>query len=40
MAVLTILEYPDTRLRTKAKPVAAVDARIRRRIVATAVVKS
>ena len=30
MAVLTILEYPDPRLRTKAKPVVAVDARIRR----------
>jgi peptide deformylase len=32
MAVLTILEYPDPRLRTKAKPVAVVDARIRRLI--------
>jgi peptide deformylase len=32
MAVLTILEYPDPRLRTMAKPVAAVDARIRRLI--------
>jgi len=32
MAVLTILEYPDPRLRTKAKPVAAVDARVRRLI--------
>ena len=32
MAVLTILEYPDTRLRTRAKPVALVDARIRRLI--------
>jgi peptide deformylase len=32
MAVLTILEYPDPRLRTRAKPVAAVDARIRRLI--------
>ena len=30
MAILTILEYPDPRLRTKAKPVAAVDDRIRR----------
>ena len=30
--VLTILEYPDPRLRTKAKPVVAVDARIRRLI--------
>jgi peptide deformylase len=29
MAVLTILEYPDTRLRTRAAPVAAVDGRIR-----------
>ena len=32
MAVLTILEYPDPRLRTRAKPVAAVDARIRQLI--------
>ena len=32
MAVLTILEYPDPRLRTRAKPVAVVDARIRRLI--------
>jgi len=29
MAKLTILEYPDPRLRTKAAPVAAVDATIR-----------
>ncbi|TVP89281.1 MAG: peptide deformylase [Pseudomonadaceae bacterium] len=29
MAILTILEFPDTRLRTVAKPVAAVDERIR-----------
>ena len=29
MAVLTILEYPDPRLRTRAKPVATVDDRIR-----------
>lgn len=29
MAILTILEFPDTRLRTIAKPVAAVDERIR-----------
>jgi peptide deformylase len=29
MAVLTILEFPDPRLRTQAKPVAAVDDRIR-----------
>jgi peptide deformylase len=29
MALLTILEYPDPRLRIRAKPVAAVDARIR-----------
>jgi peptide deformylase len=29
MSILTILEFPDTRLRTKAKPVTAVDARIR-----------
>ena len=28
MAILRILEYPDPRLRTKAKPVAAVDATI------------
>ena len=32
MAVLTILEYPDPRLRTRAKPVVAVDARIRQLI--------
>ena len=32
MAVLTILEYPDPRLRTRAKPVAAVDARVRQLI--------
>jgi peptide deformylase len=32
MAVLTKLEYPDPRLRTRAKPVAAVDARIRQLI--------
>jgi peptide deformylase len=32
MAVLTILEYPDPRLRIRAQPVAAVDARIRRLI--------
>jgi len=32
MAVLTILEYPDPRLRTKAQPVAAVDTRTRRLI--------
>lgn len=30
MALLTILEFPDPRLRTVAKPVAAVDERIRR----------
>jgi len=29
MAVLTILEYPDPRLRTRATPVATVDDRIR-----------
>lgn len=29
MAILTILEFPDPRLRTKAQPVAAVDDRIR-----------
>lgn len=29
MALLTILEYPDPRLRTKAKPVAVVDDRVR-----------
>ncbi len=29
MAVLTILEFPDPRLRTRAKPVATVDERIR-----------
>lgn len=29
MARLTILEFPDSRLRTEAKPVAAVDDRIR-----------
>ena len=29
MTVLTILEYPDPRLRTRAKPVVTVDARIR-----------
>ena len=32
MALLTILEYPDPRLRTKAKHVARVDAGIRRLI--------
>ena len=30
MALLTILRYPDPRLHTVARPVAAVDARIRR----------
>jgi peptide deformylase len=30
MALLTILEFPDPRLRTVAKPVAAVDDRVRR----------
>ena len=30
MALLEILEYPDPRLRTVAKPVEAVDERIRR----------
>jgi peptide deformylase len=30
MALLTILEFPDPRLRTVAKPVAVVDERIRR----------
>jgi len=29
MAILTILEFPDPRLRTRAKPVSAVDERIR-----------
>lgn len=29
MAILTILEFPDPRLRTKAQPVTAVDDRIR-----------
>ena len=32
MAILDILHYPDTRLHTVAKPVAAVDARIRQLI--------
>src|SRR5262245_66059215 len=32
MAILTILEYPDPRLRIRAEPVAAVDARIQRLI--------
>ncbi len=32
MALLKILEYPDPRLRTRAKPVEAVDARIRQLI--------
>jgi peptide deformylase len=32
MALLTILEYPDPRLRIRAKPVAAVDGRIQRLI--------
>lgn len=32
MALLTILEFPDPRLRTKAVPVAAVDAAVRRLI--------
>jgi len=30
MSILEILEYPDPRLRTKAKPVAAVDAAVAR----------
>lgn len=30
MAILNILEYPDPRLRTKAKPVAVVDDSVRR----------
>jgi peptide deformylase len=30
MAILKILEYPDPRLRTRARPVTAVDASIRR----------
>jgi peptide deformylase len=30
MALMKILEYPDPRLRTRARPVAAVDDRIRR----------
>lgn len=30
MSILQILEYPDPRLRTKAKPVAAVDATVQR----------
>jgi len=29
MSVLTVLEYPDSRLRTKARPVARVDATVR-----------
>src|SRR5262245_8962323 len=29
MAILNILEYPDPRLRTRAKPVASVDDRVR-----------
>ena len=32
MALLTILEFPDPRLRTRAKPVATVDSRIQRLI--------
>jgi peptide deformylase len=32
MALLTILEYPDPRLRTKARPVTAFDAALRQRI--------
>lgn len=32
MALLTILEYPDPRLRTRAEPVAEVDAEVRRLI--------
>lgn len=32
MPLLTILEYPDPRLRTKAQPVAEVDAAVRRLI--------
>ena len=32
MAKLTILEYPDPRLRTRAVPVATVDDRVRRLI--------
>ena len=30
MAILNILEYPDPRLRTRAKPIETVDARIRK----------
>jgi len=30
MAILNILHFPDPRLRTRARPVAEVDARIRR----------
>lgn len=32
MALLTILEYPDPRLRTRAEPVAEVDGKVRRLI--------
>lgn len=32
MALLSILEYPDPRLRTRAEPVAEVDAKVRRLI--------
>jgi peptide deformylase len=32
MALLTILEYPDPRLRTRAEPVAEVDGQVRRLI--------
>lgn len=32
MALLTILEYPDPRLRTRAEPVAEVDSRVRKLI--------
>lgn len=32
MALLTILEYPDPRLRTRAEPVVEVDAQVRRLI--------
>ena len=32
MALLTILEYPDPRLRTKARPVTVFDAALQRRI--------
>ena len=40
MAILTILEFPDPRLRTQAKPVEAVDSRIRQLALASCIVEA